>query len=84
MPLSFLMFEGITELDEAKIQLPMLIFQVEMLGLSSISTLFFRRWVDAGERRKELAQQPDTTGLGQGTASPKRDTSRSNQPDIPV
>lgn len=84
MPLSFLMFEGITELDEAKIQLPMLIFQVEMLGLASISTLFFRRWVDAGERRKELAQQPDNAELDQESASPKRDTAQPNQQEIPV
>jgi solute carrier family 10 (sodium/bile acid cotransporter), member 7 len=64
MPLSFLMFEGITELDEAKIQLPMLIFQVEMLGLASLSTLFFRRWVDAGQVQKrglEGGDRPNAT-----------------------
>ncbi|KPI35766.1 uncharacterized protein AB675_1262 [Cyphellophora attinorum] len=65
MPLSFLMFEGISELEEAKIQVPMLIFQVEMLGLASISTLFFRRWVAKGER-KERARADEEGAVGGG------------------
>ena len=51
MPLSFLMFEGIGSLQEAKMQVPMLIFQVLQMGLASLSTLGFRRWVDAGEKQ---------------------------------
>jgi solute carrier family 10 (sodium/bile acid cotransporter), member 7 len=81
MPLSFLMFEGITALDEAKIQVPMLIFQVEMLGLASISTLFFRRWVDAGERLREAAQAADEEG--QGSVVQKRNAKIDEQ-DIPA
>lgn len=45
------MFESISELEESKIQVPMLIFQVEMLGFASLSTLLFRRWVDREERK---------------------------------
>lgn len=52
MPLSFLMFRGITGLDEAKIQIPMLIFQVLQMGLASLTTIAFRRWVDTAESRK--------------------------------
>jgi solute carrier family 10 (sodium/bile acid cotransporter), member 7 len=82
MPLSFLMFEGITALEEAKIQLPMLIFQVEMLGLASISTLFFRRWVDADERRKERGVQHDNRD-GRQTNEVKGSARLSDQ-DVPA
>ena len=51
MPLSFLLFVDISALDEAKIQVPMLLFQVLQMGLASLSTMGFRRWVDAGEKR---------------------------------
>ena len=51
MPLSFLLFVDITALDEAKVQVPMLLFQVLQMGLASLSTMGFRRWVDAGEKR---------------------------------
>ena len=78
------MFEGITELDEAKIQVPMLIFQVEMLGLSSLSTLFFRRWVDAGERRKQEAQRETSDEDAKDTAAEKDVGTRPAEQDIPV
>lgn len=52
MPLSFLMFRGITGLDEAKIQIPMLMFQVLQMGLASLTTIAFRKWVDAVEPKK--------------------------------
>lgn len=51
MPLSFLLFTGITGLEEAKIQIPMLLFQVLQMGLASLSTIWFRKWVDAGEKK---------------------------------
>ena len=63
MPLSFLMFEGIGDLEEAKIQVPMLLFQVLQMGLASLSTLGFRRWVDRGEpRRKEVSGEKEEVG----------------------
>ena len=52
IPISFLMFEGITPQQESKIQLPMLIFQVVQMGLASLGTLGFRRWVDAEQKAK--------------------------------
>lgn len=51
MPLSFLLFENISGLDEARMQIPLLIFQVLQMGLASLSTIGFRRWVDAGEKK---------------------------------
>lgn len=57
MPLSFLMFRGITGLDEAKIQIPMLMFQVLQMGLASLTTILFRRWVDAAEPKKVNADE---------------------------
>jgi solute carrier family 10 (sodium/bile acid cotransporter), member 7 len=53
MPLSFLMFERIGNLEEAKIQVPMVVFQVVQMGLASLSTLGFRRWVDRGVKKEE-------------------------------
>lgn len=84
MPLSFLMFEGISELQEAKIQVPMLIFQVEMLGLASISTLFFRRWVDAGEKRTELAEGNEGEVDAAENNTSKQRTTKTTEQDIPV
>ncbi|KAK5940264.1 hypothetical protein PMZ80_007684 [Knufia obscura] len=51
VPLSFLLFTDISGLEEAKIQIPMLMFQVLQMGLASLSTIAFRRWVDAGEKK---------------------------------
>lgn len=51
VPLSFLLFTDITGLEEAKIQIPMLMFQVLQMGLASLATIGFRRWVDAGETK---------------------------------
>ncbi|KAK5072208.1 hypothetical protein LTR64_004011 [Lithohypha guttulata] len=59
VPISFLLFTGISALEEAKIQIPMLIFQVLQMGLASLTTIGFRRWVDAGERRKAQTQVQD-------------------------
>jgi len=55
MPLSFLLFTDITGVEEAKIQIPMLIFQILSMALASITTIGLRRWVDAGEKKV----QPD-------------------------
>lgn len=61
MPLSFLMFRGITGLEEAKIQIPMLMFQVLQMGLASLTTIGFRRWVDAAEPRKPQIEDEEAS-----------------------
>ena len=58
IPISFLLFTGIDAVQESKIQLPMLMFQVLQMSLASLSTLGFRRWVDAGERKQVTAEIP--------------------------
>jgi len=55
VPLSFLLFTGITGLEESLIQIPMLLFQILSMALASITTIGLRRWVDAGEKKV----QPD-------------------------
>lgn len=65
LPLSFLLFEGISPLDEGLIQVPLVIFQVMQMGMASLSTLGFRRWVDAGERKKEISLQSASTSQGE-------------------
>lgn len=69
MPLSFLMFRGITGLDEAKIQIPMLMFQVLQMGLASLTTIAFRRWVDAAEPRKPQTEDEEASVHEQQTAT---------------
>ena len=73
MPLSFLLFVDITALDEAKIQVPMLLFQVLQMGLASLSTLAFRRWVDAGEakQRHDEDGSDDAVQESQGVSNEK-------------
>ena len=73
MPLSFLMFEGIGALDEAKIQVPMLIFQVLQMGLASLSTLGFRRWVDAGEDKQETSDAAEARDVDEKDIQETRD-----------
>lgn len=64
IPISFLLFTGITSLQEAKIQIPMLMFQVLQMGLASLTTIGFRRWVDAGEREKSIQSQGEDGPIG--------------------
>ncbi|RMZ89714.1 hypothetical protein DV736_g3045, partial [Chaetothyriales sp. CBS 134916] len=71
MPLSFVVFVNISALDEAKIQIPMLLFQVLQMAMASLSTLGFRRWVDAGEQRPANGDVEGRAGSGvQGEAHP--------------
>ena len=67
-----------------------------MLGLASISTLFFRRWVQAGEKKnmRAAAELEEDTGDAGGDSSIKRDGKdgarakgghvQSSDDDIPV
>lgn len=57
VPLSFLLFTGITGLQESLIQIPMLIFQILSMAMASITTIFLRRWVDAGEKKVQSNDQ---------------------------
>ncbi|OAL22048.1 hypothetical protein AYO20_11284 [Fonsecaea nubica] len=79
--LSFLLFEGITENEEAKLQVPMLLFQVFMLALGSLSTLVFRRWVPAEEKQVESGEQ--VLEVVTDAEATKADTSINASRDLP-
>ncbi|RMZ75359.1 hypothetical protein DV738_g5521, partial [Chaetothyriales sp. CBS 135597] len=69
MPLSFVVFVNISALEESKIQIPMLLFQVLQMAMASLSTIAFRRWVDAGEQRTAKKDE-EAAGGGQADSTP--------------
>jgi len=56
VPLSNVMYVGLSLLTESKIQIPMILFQCLQIGASSIMTIPLRNWVDKG---KENGGSPD-------------------------
>ncbi|KAB8349453.1 hypothetical protein FH972_023480 [Carpinus fangiana] len=51
VPISTLFFASIQSLDEAKLQIPMTIFQCVQVALGSIATIPLRKWVDKGSQQ---------------------------------
>lgn len=74
LPLSFLLFENISALDEGKLQVPLVIFQVMQMSMASLSTLAFRRWVDAGDKSAELASTEEPLEKVEHSSEAKCDT----------
>lgn len=62
------MFEGVGNLEEAKVQVPMLVFQVVQMGMGSLGTLGMRWWVDRGEKRQveDGSQDGERDGVAEG------------------
>ncbi|OJJ47064.1 hypothetical protein ASPZODRAFT_131996 [Penicilliopsis zonata CBS 506.65] len=58
VPLSNLMFVGLSSLQQAKIQIPMVIFQGLQISLSSLLAIYFRKWV-AVEEKEDLDKQDE-------------------------
>lgn len=64
VPLSTLLYKGLSLQEEAKLQIPMVIFQAFQVLFSSLLTIPFRRWI-AASRKKEptiedhAVQQPE-------------------------
>ncbi|RMZ76973.1 hypothetical protein DV737_g4603, partial [Chaetothyriales sp. CBS 132003] len=79
MPLSFVVFVDISALDESKIQIPMLLFQVLQMAMASLSTLGFRRWVDAGEQRPANDEEGRAASGGVGVGEAGQATPSSPQ-----
>lgn len=50
VPLANVMFTTLTPLQQAKIQIPLVIFQGLQIAFSSILTIFFRKWVSSEEK----------------------------------
>ncbi len=63
VPLSNVMFAGLSPITESKLQIPMVIFQGLQIAAGSLLTIVFRNWigdVDEGECKDvETAQEPD-------------------------
>lgn len=59
VPLANVMFTTLTPLQQAKIQIPLVIFQGLQIAFSSVLTIFFRKWVSS-EEAKEPANVPNT------------------------
>jgi sodium/bile acid cotransporter 7 len=66
VPLSTVMYVGLSEMSKSKLQIPMVIFQGFQIASGSLLTIVFRRWVRAEEERKaaeaeRLAAGTDST-----------------------
>ena len=49
VPLSVVMFKGLSPLTQSKIQIPLIIFQGFQIAAGSLLTIVFRRWVQTNE-----------------------------------
>ncbi|KAJ9203745.1 hypothetical protein DTO164E3_48 [Paecilomyces variotii] len=59
VPLSNLMFVGLTSLQQSKIQIPMVIFQGLQIAMSSMLTVAFRKWIHSGKPKEEESLSED-------------------------
>lgn len=70
VPLTQVMYVGLTQMQISKIQIPMVIFQGLQIAMSSLLTLAYRRWVRPDEERKAAedarlrAEKNDMSRLG--------------------
>jgi len=53
VPLSNVMFAGLSPITASKLQIPMVIFQGLQIAAGSLLTLVFREWIDDGEYEKK-------------------------------
>lgn len=61
IPLAQTMFAGLSPILEAKIQIPMVIYQGLQVAAGSLLTLAWRRWIKPDEERE--AQKDDAEGI---------------------
>jgi sodium/bile acid cotransporter 7 len=54
VPLSSLLFVGLSATEESKLQIPMIIFQGIQIASASLMTIPFRRWVRAEEEQRDV------------------------------
>jgi sodium/bile acid cotransporter 7 len=62
VPLATVMFVGLSTLEGAKLQIPIVIYQGLQIFFSSFLTHIFRRWIRAGKKAEELKASADTEG----------------------
>ena len=53
VPLSNVMFPGLSAIAASKLQIPMVIFQGLQIGAGSLLTLFFRKWIGKGNEKED-------------------------------
>ena len=57
VPLSHVMFTGLSAVTESEIQIPMVLFQGFQILAGSLLTIAFRKWIQPDEERKHAQQQ---------------------------
>ena len=57
VPISNVMFIGISPLVASKLQIPMVIYQGFQLAAGSLMTLAFRKWITSDEDRKDAEKE---------------------------
>lgn len=57
VPLSNVMFAGLSLLTESKMQIPMILFQGLQITISSLMTIAFRKWIRPDEERAEADEE---------------------------
>ena len=62
VPLSNVMYVGLTTLQGSKIQIPMVIFQGLQILAGSLFTIVYRRWVRPDEEREEAERKKEHEG----------------------
>lgn len=64
VPLSNVMFVGLSKITQSKIQLPVVIFQGLQIACGSLMTPLYRRWVESNEdteKKKDVEKAPSAT-----------------------
>ncbi|KAF9698959.1 hypothetical protein EKO04_003339 [Ascochyta lentis] len=54
VPLTSIMYINISPIDQSKLQIPAIIFQVFQVGIGGLMTIGFRRWIRSEEEREEV------------------------------
>ena len=70
VPLSAVLFVGISRIEESKLQIPMVIFQGIQVASASLMTIPFRRWVRAEE--EEEVEKAKIVNLEKGSGGPSQ------------
>jgi len=67
VPLSTVMYAGLSTIHESKLQIPLVLFQAFQVASGSLLTILFRRWVRAEEEKK--AAEAERLGGAEATLS---------------
>jgi len=58
VPLSNVMFAGLSPITASKLQIPMVIFQGLQIAAGSVLTLVFRKWIGGEVEKKDMESGP--------------------------